>query len=87
MAVTQLRCEPRAQTLYENARSHGHTKKEARRILKTPPLRRHLPSHDPRPRTTRRRSSPPRCITACGFRAVKEWPDRAQRSEAAQRHP
>ena len=34
MAVTQLRCEPRAQTLYENARSHGHTKKEARRILK-----------------------------------------------------
>ena len=28
------RCEPRAQTLYENARSHGHTKKEARRILK-----------------------------------------------------
>ena len=34
MAVTQLRCEPRAQTLYENARSRGHTKKEARRILK-----------------------------------------------------
>jgi len=34
MAVTQLRCEPRAQTLYENARAGGHTKKEARRILK-----------------------------------------------------
>jgi transposase len=34
MAVTQLRCEPRAQTLYKNARSRGHTKKEARRILK-----------------------------------------------------
>src|ERR1035437_5080580 len=34
MAVTQLRCEQRAQTLYENARSRGHTKKEARRILK-----------------------------------------------------
>jgi transposase len=34
MAVTQLRCEPRAQALYENARSRGHTKKEARRILK-----------------------------------------------------
>ena len=34
MAVTQLRCEPRAQTLYNNARARGHTKKEARRILK-----------------------------------------------------
>jgi len=34
MAVTQLRCEPRALALYENARSRGHTKKEARRILK-----------------------------------------------------
>jgi transposase len=30
MAVTQLRCEPRAKRLYAN----GHTKKEARRILK-----------------------------------------------------
>jgi transposase len=34
MALTQLRCEPRAQALYKNARSRGHTKKEARRILK-----------------------------------------------------
>jgi transposase len=34
MAVTQLRCEPRAQALYNNARARGHTKKEARRILK-----------------------------------------------------
>jgi transposase len=34
MAVTQLRCEPRAQALYANARAGGHTKKEARRILK-----------------------------------------------------
>ena len=34
MAVTQLRCEPRAQAVYENARARGHTKKEARRILK-----------------------------------------------------
>jgi transposase len=34
MAVTQLRCEPRAQRIYANARSDGHTKKEARRILK-----------------------------------------------------
>jgi hypothetical protein len=34
MAVTQLRCEPRAQAIYAQARSRGHTKKEARRILK-----------------------------------------------------
>jgi transposase len=34
MAVTQLRCEPRAQALYARARARGHTKKEARRILK-----------------------------------------------------
>ncbi len=34
MAVTQLRCEPRAQAIYANARAGGHTKKEARRILK-----------------------------------------------------
>lgn len=34
MAVTQLRCEPRAQAIYARARAGGHTKKEARRILK-----------------------------------------------------
>ena len=34
MAVTQLRCEPRAQAIYAHARARGHTKKEARRILK-----------------------------------------------------
>jgi transposase len=34
MAVTQLRCNPRAQALYARARARGHTKKEARRILK-----------------------------------------------------
>jgi transposase len=34
MAVTQLRCEPRAQRIYTNARAGGHTKKEARRTLK-----------------------------------------------------
>jgi hypothetical protein len=33
MAVTQLRCEPRAQRIYANARAGGHTKKEARRVL------------------------------------------------------
>ena len=34
MAITQLRCEPRAQAIFANARAKGHTKKEARRILK-----------------------------------------------------
>jgi transposase len=34
MAVTQLRCEPRAQRIYANARANHHTKKEARRVLK-----------------------------------------------------
>ena len=34
MAITQLRCEPRAQKLYADARANNHTKKEARRILK-----------------------------------------------------
>jgi hypothetical protein len=34
MAVTQLRCEPRAEALCAHARANGHTKKEARRILK-----------------------------------------------------
>ena len=34
MAVTQLRREPRAQKIYANARANGHTKKEARRVLK-----------------------------------------------------
>ncbi len=34
MAVTQLRCEPRAQQIYGDARRRGHTKKEAMRILK-----------------------------------------------------
>jgi transposase len=34
MAITQLRCEPRARQIYDDARRHGHTKKEAMRILK-----------------------------------------------------
>jgi transposase len=34
MAVTQLRCEPRARKIHENARGRGHTKREAMRILK-----------------------------------------------------
>jgi transposase len=34
MAVTQLRCQPRARQIYDDARRRGHTKKEAMRILK-----------------------------------------------------
>jgi transposase len=34
MAVTQLRIEPRAQKIYAESRKLGHTKKEARRVLK-----------------------------------------------------
>lgn len=34
MAVTQLRCDERAQKIVSDARRRGHTKREARRILK-----------------------------------------------------
>ncbi len=34
MAVTQLRCDPRARKIYNDARAAGHTKKEAMRVLK-----------------------------------------------------
>ncbi len=34
MAITQLRCEPRAQAVYAGAHANHHTKKEARRVLK-----------------------------------------------------
>ena len=34
IAITQLRCEPRARKIYDDARAHGHTKTEAMRILK-----------------------------------------------------
>ncbi len=33
MAVTQLRCDPRARKLLGDVRARGHTKKEAMRIL------------------------------------------------------
>ena len=34
MAITQLRCNPRAKKIFEDARARGHTKKEAIRVLK-----------------------------------------------------
>ncbi len=34
MAMIQLRCEPRARALHDNARLRGHTRREAMRILK-----------------------------------------------------
>jgi hypothetical protein len=34
MSITQLRCEPRARRIYDDARANGHTKTDAMRILK-----------------------------------------------------
>ena len=35
MAISQLRCDPRARIIiYDDARRRGHTKKEAMRVLK-----------------------------------------------------
>ena len=34
MAITQLRCDERARTIYDDARRAGHTKREAIRVLK-----------------------------------------------------
>ena len=34
MALTQLRCDPRARELYDHSRQRGHTKTEAMRVLK-----------------------------------------------------
>jgi transposase len=33
IAITQLRCDPRARKIHDNARQRGHTKKKAMRIL------------------------------------------------------
>jgi transposase len=32
--MIQLRCEPRARSLHDNARANGHTRREAMRIVK-----------------------------------------------------
>ena len=49
MAVTQLRCEPRAQAhLRQRARRRAHQEGGPPRP-QAPPLRRRLPAHDPRP--------------------------------------
>lgn len=34
MAISQLRCDPRARIIYDDARRRGHIKKEAMRVLK-----------------------------------------------------
>jgi hypothetical protein len=34
VAVTQMRLEPRAREIYDNARPSGHTRREAMRLLK-----------------------------------------------------
>jgi hypothetical protein len=56
-----------------------------------PPLRRHLPAHDPRPCRHRPRltirPAPPRRITARDAAAVKDGPTGPSAMRAAQRHP
>ena len=86
MAVTQLRCEPRAQAIYQNARARGHTKREARRILK-----RHLSDVIHR-RMTRdlersRRPCPPGRLTAPTRDAVTGAARQGRAQRAAKRRP
>ena len=85
MAVTQLRCEPRAQRIYANARAGGHTKKEARRILK-----RHLSDviyrRMIRDLATAERAPLPPSPSSLHNRARRGrsqgWPDRAERKRS-----
>ena len=81
MAVTQLRCDPRAKRIYADARANGqHTKKEARRILKRHlsdvvyrRMIRDLAAHPPpSPSSLTNPARPPRS---------QGWPDRAEQSE------
>jgi transposase len=74
MAVTQLRCEPRAQAIYANARRRTPHQEGGPPNRQTPPLRRRLPPHDPRPAIAAHRSTPPGCVTARGRRAGKSGP-------------
>jgi hypothetical protein len=86
MAVTQLRCDPRAQALYATARERGHTKAEARRILKrhlSDVIHRHmlrdLASQPPRANTAAvklQRPTAPTTLTA--HRATREPPTGTQ---------
>ena len=64
MAITQLAREPRAQRIYEAARAPHQEGGPPR--PQTPPLRRRLPPHDPRPPQPSHAPRPasPRCITA-----------------------
>ena len=86
MAVTQLRCEPRAQAIYHNARARGHTKREARRILKRHLCRRHPPPHDTRPRALRR-PCPLGRLTAPTRDAVTGAARQGRAQRAAKRRP
>ena len=69
MAVTQLRCEPRAKRVYADARANGHTKKEARRILK-----RHLSDVVYRRMIRDLAADPTQPLLAAEPRAVKDGP-------------
>jgi hypothetical protein len=74
MAVTQPRCEPRAQLIYANATRQRTHQEGGPAHPQAPPLGRHLPSHDPRPgRRTRPALSPSR-PTPRGDRAPRWAP-------------
>ena len=63
MAITQLRCNPAARDLYERARTRGHTKREAMRILKRHLSNSRLRHHAPR----RHRQRNPHQAQRCGL--------------------
>jgi transposase len=66
MAITQLRCEPRARAIYEGARSRGHTKKGSNARPETPTQQRRVPTNARRPEPPRHqnRASPRKsCVT------------------------
>jgi len=57
IALTQARFYPPARKLLKRRKNNGDGGMEALRILKTPPLRRRLPSHDQDQQTTQEKTA------------------------------
>ncbi len=74
MAITQLRCEPRAQGSTPTRAPAGTARRKPAGSSSVTPVRRHLSPHDPRPRGPARRPSPPGRMTVRGRRAVNDCP-------------
>ena len=87
MAITQLGREPRAQPHLRRRTGRRAHQEGGPPRPQAPPLRRHLPAHDPRPARPAPRSIPPGRLTVRGRRAVKDGPVKARAQRAAQRHP